>query len=109
MFALSNEEKQAALFLAAVIIVGVTLNFVLKLNQDFKKTVFPSQEQVKIDLNKASLADFSSCRCLSQHLSENIISYRQEHGDFSSFEELKKVKGIGDVRYEKLKKVFFVR
>ena len=32
-----------------------------------------------------------------------IVAYRDEHGAFSSVDELKQVKGIGTNKYEKLK------
>lgn len=34
---------------------------------------------------------------------EKIIVYRQEHGSFSSIEEIKEVSGIGDKKYEAIK------
>ena len=34
---------------------------------------------------------------------EKIIAYRQEHGSFSSIEEIKEVSGIGDKKYEAIK------
>ena len=34
-----------------------------------------------------------------------IIAYRNEHGAFTTVEELKQVKGIGTAKYEKLKDV----
>lgn len=36
-------------------------------------------------------------------MAANIIAYRQEHGSFSSIEELQKVKGIGPAKFAKLK------
>ena len=36
-------------------------------------------------------------------MAEQILTYREEHGSFTSIEELQQVKGIGQAKYDKLK------
>ena len=108
MLNFTPEEKKAALFLLVVAFCGIALNNLAKLNCNAKKLFSPEVRLAKIDLNKISLAGLLETRCLPEKMSRRIIEYRQEHGDFTSLEGLKEIKGIGEKRYEKLKELFFV-
>lgn len=55
---------------------------------------------VGVDLNTASPYLLSYVSGLGPALAENIVAYRSENGGFSSREELKKVKRLGDKAYE---------
>ena len=78
------------------------------MNYRIKKLFCPQVHLARINLNKASLEELISSRCLPVKTSRRIIEYRLKNGDFSSLETLKKVKGVGDKRYEKLREIFFV-
>lgn len=58
---------------------------------------------VKINLNTATREELMSLRGIGETKAEAILAYRQEHGFFGKPEDLKKVSGIGDATYEKLK------
>ncbi len=108
MLNLTPEEKKAILFLLIVAFCGIALNNLAKLNCRVKKLFSPEVRLAKIDLNKISLAQLLETRCLPEKVSQRIVEYRKEHGDFTSLEGLKEVKGIGEQRYERLKKLFFI-
>jgi competence ComEA-like helix-hairpin-helix protein len=108
MLNFTPEEKKVILFLLIIAFCGITLNNLVKLNCRIKKFFCPQVHLAKVDLNKVSLEELIKIRCLSEKTSQRIIAYRQEHGNFSSLEALKEVRGIGDQRYEKLKDIFFV-
>jgi competence protein ComEA len=108
MLNLTPEEKRAALFLLIIAFCGITLNNLAKLNCGAEKLFCPQVSLARINLNKISLEELVKTRCLPLKASQRVIAYRQQQGNFSSLEELKKVKGIGDKRYEKLKEIFFV-
>lgn len=55
---------------------------------------------VGVDLNTASPYLLSYVSGLGPTLAENIVAYRAENGGFTSREELKKVKRLGDKAYE---------
>ena len=109
MLDLTPEEKKVILFLLIVLFCGITLNNLAKLNYRVKKLFCLQVHLAMIDLNKVSLEELIKTRCVMAKTAEYIIAYRQQHGNFSSLESLKEVKGIGDQRYEKLKKIFFVK
>ena len=50
---------------------------------------------------------FSSCNissvCIGKTKAEAIREYRESNGDFNSIDDIKKVDGIGDALFEKIK------
>jgi len=58
---------------------------------------------VLMDLNRASADDLTHLPGLGQVKSEAIIAYRQQHGPFTSVEQLLEVKGIGPATLDKIR------
>jgi competence protein ComEA len=61
-----------------------------------------------LDLNRASTEDLSLIPGVGESLAREIVAYRQRRRAFSSIEELKNVKGIGDNKFESIKSYFTV-
>lgn len=57
----------------------------------------------KINLNTASQTEIETLPGIGPTMGAAIIAYRLEHGSFTSINELRKVKGIGDKRFADLK------
>jgi len=108
MFAFTPQERKVILFLASVALLGLGVNFTVKVNSRAKRFVQVDNRITKINLNKAGLEDMLSVRAISLKLANSILAYRNAKGSFSDIEELKEIKGIGDYRYEKLKDLFYV-
>jgi len=62
----------------------------------------------KININTATAAELETLPGIGPVYAERIIAYRQEHGPFKDPAEIKKVKGIGQARYEQLKALITV-
>lgn len=56
-----------------------------------------------IHLNQATAEQLQALPGVGPALSARIVSYRDEHGPFSSVEQLAEVKGIGAAKLAKLK------
>jgi competence protein ComEA len=57
----------------------------------------------QVNLNTATLADLDGLPGVGPVLAQRILDFRQEHGRFSSVEELQEVPGIGPATYADLK------
>ena len=62
-----------------------------------------SSQDSRINLNQAEKEELMSLNGIGENRALAIISYREEHGKFSSVEELKEVEGIGEGIYRKIK------
>jgi competence protein ComEA len=57
-----------------------------------------------VSLATASAEDLDSLDGIGPTLAQRIVEYRQAHGGFRSVDELRQVDGIGDKRFQQLKK-----
>ena len=55
-----------------------------------------------LDLNRADASDLEALPGIGSTTAERIIAYRDEHGPFTSIDELKQVKGIGPALFAKI-------
>jgi competence protein ComEA len=61
------------------------------------------QEVQKININRAEVWLLEALPGIGETLAQRIVDYRQQNGPFHSIDELLKVEGIGDSRYEQIK------
>ena len=57
----------------------------------------------KVNVNTATKKELISLPGIGEGIADALLIYRDEHGTFASVEELKKVKGIGPKKFEKLR------
>ncbi len=109
MLSLTKEERKVILFLIAVTLVGIGADFLAKKYSSVKALACPSEDILKADLNKADKEALMGAPGIGDKLSQRILEYQKQNGNFSSLEDLKNIKGITDNRYKKLKELFFVK
>jgi len=56
-----------------------------------------------ISINKANAEELQAVRGIGPALAERIVNYRDANGGFKSLDQLKEVRGIGDMKFEKMK------
>ena len=97
IIAKSNWVVLTAFFLAAISILNM-------------KPVFAGSKDVQIEtqakavnINTAGSQELQVLRGVGPAIAERIIQYRQEHGRFEHAEDLTKVHGIGQAKFQKIK------
>ncbi len=65
--------------------------------------VYGSGAGPKVNLNTAGLAELMTLNGIGEAKAESILKYREKVGRFQSIEELKKVSGIGDAMFERIR------
>ncbi|MGN0503720.1 MAG: ComEA family DNA-binding protein [Ruminococcus sp.] len=56
----------------------------------------------KLNINSAASEELEELDGIGEIIAQNIVSYRESHGNFSSVSELKKVEGVGDKTLDKI-------
>lgn len=66
-----------------------------------------SQKQInnKININTATQSELETLPGIGPSIALNIINYRKEKGKFNSIEDIKKVNGIGENKYNNIKEL----
>ncbi len=103
MFNLTSNERRAFLFLAAMYIIGLSVSFLAKKIAPGKREVFFNENLGKVGLNTADKEVLMRIPGIGEKLSQRIISFRQDSGEFNSLEELKKVQGITEGKFNRIK------
>lgn len=57
----------------------------------------------KININTAAKEELMTLSGIGASKAESILKYRQEHGNFQNIEDLKKIEGIKDGVFNKIK------
>lgn len=132
-FSFTPQEAKAIIFLIVILLIGSGVTLYKKYHPDFapelllkenhpveKKIVQPPKVSVtpenpdsktsnkKINLNTATLKELDSLPGIGEELGKRILAYRESNGNFSSIEELTKIKGIGQKTLEKLKDLVII-
>ena len=107
MLDLIPQERKVILFLIGVALAGIGINFTLKINSRAEKLIALDTPEIRMDINRVSLEDLLRTKAMTEKLAKKLIDYRNEHGAFSTLEQIKEIKGIGECRYKKLEEFFF--
>ena len=81
---------------------------------DFRKPDFTARKSVEIPAEKSINLNTSDANGLTRlpgigpKTAEKIINYRKLKGKFTSLDELLRVKGIGKVKFSKIKKYLYI-
>ena len=112
MFGLEKREKFILLVLLIALLIGLALGLYQKRsvrvdvgpdNFNYSAAEDPSTEKLKININESDPVRLMKLKGVGKVLAGRIIEYRSASGNFVSVEDLKKVKGLGQKLYEKIK------
>jgi comEA protein len=122
---LTPTERRVLFFLAGTLVAGVAIRYYQdafppewKYDYQAADSVFAAyQARITADttgakpgsgirllnINTASLADLLTLPGIGRTLAERIVQHRERNGLFAEVDELRRVKGIGGKKFEKLK------
>lgn len=122
MLNLTKEEKLITIFIILALILGMgTLHFKRSIKspdgsasqQGLRQGVGPIEEEIKkskqVNINRADVDELSSLPGVGKVIATRIVAYRLEKGNFVSREDIKRVKGIGDKKFEKMKEYILLK
>jgi len=66
-------------------------------------------ENIMVNINKATQTELETLPGIGPAMALRIIEHREENGNFENIEEIKNVKGIGDAKFENIKKSICVK
>lgn len=82
--------------------------FFIVLGLIFTSIMSATAEQ-KLDINTASVEQLQTLPGIGSVIAQNIVNYRQTHGAFEKIEDIMKIKGIGQKKFEKIKDLITVK
>lgn len=86
---------------------NISLEYILKDNE-YLYINNNSNYDLLISINNASFDEFITLPGIGEKTANKIIEYRDKYGKFKHIEEIKKVSGIGDKKYEKIKELITI-
>ncbi len=120
-------QKGKGLFYAAAFLITLLVGMVFGKNPtypcEFEKTVILDTEDAEekvtskaemppegvININTATAYELTALSGIGEKTSKKIVDYREENGGFETCEELLKVPGIGEKKYEQIKENISVK
>lgn len=103
MLYFTKQEKIVILFLTGAIIFGLGIQW-LRANGNLPvDSIKIGKKARSVNINTALAEEFVTLRGIGPKIAAEIINYREKHGEFKSIEDIKKVRGIGKKKFEKIK------
>jgi competence protein ComEA len=104
---LTSEEKAILITICIAAVAGLIISFIFSYNKkiEVKERL---NAPLFINLNTASAEDFDKLPGIGRTIALRIIADRKKLGAFKSTEDIKRVKGITDKKFEKIKKYLIV-
>ncbi|MDD4879621.1 MAG: helix-hairpin-helix domain-containing protein [Candidatus Omnitrophica bacterium] len=110
MFDLTVQEKKVIIALSAFAILGLAVLAYrtyfarpeLKITHaaDYKKII---EDRSAVNINTAGASGMETLPGIGPKLAKEIVEYRTAHGHFLLKEDLRKVKGIGQDKFDRIK------
>jgi len=99
----TKEEKIILLIIIFAAVAGVFINIIFSYANRISVRAPLYAKQEKINVNSAPAEILTRLPGIGEAYALRIIEYREKNGPFKSPEELMKVKGIGIIKYKKIR------
>lgn len=89
-------------FLAGELEIGTAV-LAEEIGTPAQTAVYAEEIMGKLNINTADAGELTRLSGIGEKRAADIIAYREENGGFSCIEDMKKVSGIGEKTFEKIK------
>jgi len=110
MFNLTKLEKTIIIFLLSTLVLGLCVAVYRKSHSTAEVILgnfdIENQKPIakgKININEADIEGLMRLKGVGKVLAQRIIEYRSSKGSFASIDDIKNVKGLGPVIFQKIK------
>ena len=113
MFCLTHRERKVLIFIGFLILIGSILKF---FNVNLDEKTLPNNRYSKnisqykdksispiVNINTAARERLTCIIGIGDVIAERIIEYRLKNGSFQNLDDIKKIKGIGNKKFEIIK------
>lgn len=105
---MTKTAKKDCINQAETVADSQNINIITK--KQYKKLIYNEKNQNndnktgsgKININSADVAELTGLSGIGEAKAKAIIQYRNENGNFTNIEDIKKVSGIGDALFKKI-------
>ncbi|MBI4429168.1 MAG: helix-hairpin-helix domain-containing protein [Ignavibacteriales bacterium] len=130
LLALTNAERNVILFLVGTFLAGLAIRLYQETFPSLPAFDYRSSDSTfaalsaaaepageadqshndsKIDINSASKTELMKLPGIGEVLAGRILAHRSERGPFQSIDDLRRVKGISQKKFEQIKNLIIVR
>lgn len=102
---LTDSEKRVILFIVAVLLIGSLVKHFYPQESRTDKSISP----FPVNINTAGIEELTLLPGIGEVYARRIIEYRKENNNFKEKSEIMNVKGIGEVTFEKIKKMIIIK
>lgn len=100
---MNRKEVIALSILIFILLIINILNYAIRNSNKKSYTLMIEEEMRQISINIAGAEQFEMLPGIGPALAQRIVEYREKYGEFKKIEDIKKVKGIGENLFEKIK------
>jgi competence protein ComEA len=76
--------------------------------QEKQQSALKEAKASKVNINKATKEELAKLPGIGPTIAQDIVNFRDKNGPFKTIEDLKKVKGIGEKKFEGIKDLISV-
>jgi competence protein ComEA len=96
---MTKRELIVLIMITVILATLTTVNYIRRENTKKSYVILIEEAALQISVNSARTEELEELPGIGPELAQRIVSYRDEHGQFETLEDLKRVKGIGNKLY----------